>query len=124
MGHPEKLPKTKPSNPRTKLDSNVMTQSCPTPPQSRRKFFLSPKALRSPFAHRMGRHQSGDSAVSGKRNEILIYKKGNVRCFEGGLCGLVQYPDKLNTTQYESRMESKTLSFIKNRKTLIHSLFN
>ncbi|KAK4881567.1 hypothetical protein RN001_004886 [Aquatica leii] len=63
LGHPEKLPKTRPSNPRNRTD-HVMTQSCPTPPQSRRKFFLSPKALRSSFAQRAARQAGGDSAVS------------------------------------------------------------
>ncbi|KAJ8927396.1 hypothetical protein NQ314_020175 [Rhamnusium bicolor] len=64
VGHPEKLPKTRPTNPRNRLDQGVMTQSCPTPPQSRRKFFLSPKALRSPFLNRNTRLQ-GDAALSG-----------------------------------------------------------
>ncbi|XP_017783609.1 PREDICTED: protein TANC2 isoform X2 [Nicrophorus vespilloides] len=71
-GHPEKLPKTRPSNPRVRPSSerenhqqNVMTQSCPTPPQSRRRYFLSPKALRSPFGQRAASRQtSGDSAFS------------------------------------------------------------
>ncbi|CAH0559167.1 unnamed protein product [Brassicogethes aeneus] len=65
LGHPEKLPKTRPSNPRIKLDHGVMTQSCPTPPQLRKKFFLSPKGLRSPFSARSSRQSSAaDSAVS------------------------------------------------------------
>ncbi|XP_019865563.2 protein TANC2-like isoform X2 [Aethina tumida] len=63
FGHPEKLPKTRPSNPRIKLDQGAMTQSCPTPPQLRKKFFLSPKALRSPFSGR-NRQPSNDSALS------------------------------------------------------------
>ncbi|KAH1022745.1 hypothetical protein HUJ04_012093 [Dendroctonus ponderosae] len=60
VGHPENLPKTRPSNPRLRPE---MTQSCPTPPQSRRKFFLSPKAIRSPFLSRNWRQQS-DAAMS------------------------------------------------------------
>lgn len=69
LGHPEKLPKTRPSNPRTRVDAGVMSQSCPTPPQSRRKFFLmSPKGLRSPFMQRIGRQPAGDTALSGKYN--------------------------------------------------------
>ncbi|XP_071055582.1 protein TANC2 isoform X2 [Onthophagus taurus] len=59
-GHPEKLPKTKP---RSRLDQGIMTQSCPTPPQSRRKFFLNPKGLRSPFTSRSVKQQ-GDVALS------------------------------------------------------------
>lgn len=56
--HPEKPPK----NPRPR-QQGVMTQSCPTPPQARKKFFLGPKALiRSPFLGRSSRHQE---AVSG-----------------------------------------------------------
>lgn len=34
----------------------TLAQSCPTPPHTRRRFFLSPKSLRSPFGHRGGRH--------------------------------------------------------------------
>lgn len=34
----------------------TLAQSCPTPPHTRRRFFLSPKSLRSPFGHRAGRH--------------------------------------------------------------------
>ncbi|XP_015833767.1 protein TANC2 isoform X2 [Tribolium castaneum] len=64
LGHPEKLPKTRPSNPRTRVDQGVMTQSCPTPPQTRRKFFLSPKGLRSPFGQRNARQAPVDSASS------------------------------------------------------------
>ncbi|XP_068912887.1 protein TANC2 isoform X2 [Tenebrio molitor] len=64
LGHPEKLPKTRPTNPRTRVDQGVMTQSCPTPPQTRRKFFLSPKALRSPFSQRNSRQPPVDSASS------------------------------------------------------------
>ncbi|XP_018576381.1 protein TANC2 isoform X2 [Anoplophora glabripennis] len=63
-GHPEKLPKTRPTNPRNRLDQGVMTQSCPTPPQSRRKFFLSPKGLRSPFVSRNARQQGDVAALS------------------------------------------------------------
>ncbi|GLH00293.1 Uncharacterized protein GBIM_06713 [Gryllus bimaculatus] len=36
-----------------------MTQSCPTPPQTRRRFFLSPKALRSPWGQR-GPREAGE----------------------------------------------------------------
>uniref|UniRef100_A0A8D9ESN6 Protein TANC2 n=1 Tax=Cacopsylla melanoneura TaxID=428564 RepID=A0A8D9ESN6_9HEMI len=43
----------------------VMTQSCPTPPQNRRKFFLSPKSIRSPFALRSNNSRvSSDTALS------------------------------------------------------------
>ncbi|XP_037301292.1 uncharacterized protein LOC119191507 [Manduca sexta] len=38
-----------------------LAQSCPTPPHTRRRFFLSPKSLRSPFGQR-ARH-SHDSHV-------------------------------------------------------------
>lgn len=65
-GHPEKLPKTKPSNPRTRLEQGVMSQSCPTPPQSRRKFLFNTKGLRSPFVSRASRQANGDTALSGK----------------------------------------------------------
>ncbi|KAL4707589.1 hypothetical protein ACJJTC_001634 [Scirpophaga incertulas] len=38
-----------------KQPSNL-AQSCPTPPHTRRRFFLSPKSLRSPFSQRASRH--------------------------------------------------------------------
>ncbi|XP_069358000.1 protein TANC2 isoform X3 [Maniola hyperantus] len=38
-----------------KQPSNL-AQSCPTPPHTRRRFFLSPKSLRSPFGQRSSRH--------------------------------------------------------------------
>ncbi|XP_044740746.1 protein TANC2 isoform X2 [Chrysoperla carnea] len=41
----------KKTNVAVELNGN-MSQSCPTPPQSRRRFFLSPKAIRSPFSQR------------------------------------------------------------------------
>lgn len=63
IGHPEKLPKIRPKNAKNRLEQNVMTQSCPTPPQSRRKFFLNPKAIRSPFLGR-GWRQQADGAMS------------------------------------------------------------
>ncbi|XP_067012508.1 protein TANC2 isoform X2 [Anabrus simplex] len=58
---PSRLPKSRPSPARSlrQNDSccgaqgNVMTQSCPTPPQNRRRFFLSPKSLRSPWGQRV-----------------------------------------------------------------------
>ncbi|XP_049872678.1 protein TANC2 isoform X4 [Pectinophora gossypiella] len=34
----------------------TLAQSCPTPPHTRRRFFLSPKSLRSPFGQRSSRH--------------------------------------------------------------------
>ncbi|CAH1182734.1 unnamed protein product [Phyllotreta striolata] len=58
VGHPEKLPKTRPSNSRHRpSDQNIMTQSCPTPPQTRRKFYLGPKALKSPLLARGAKQQ-------------------------------------------------------------------
>ncbi|XP_044761328.1 protein TANC2 isoform X3 [Coccinella septempunctata] len=62
--HPEKLPKTRPSNSRFRTDQNVMVQSCPTPPQSRRKFFLSPKALRNSITQSQSERQSVESTMS------------------------------------------------------------
>ncbi|CAH2046614.1 unnamed protein product, partial [Iphiclides podalirius] len=46
---PMRLPKP-PKQPST------LAQSCPTPPHNRRRFFLSPKSLRSPFGQRASRH--------------------------------------------------------------------
>ncbi|XP_008179715.1 protein TANC2 isoform X1 [Acyrthosiphon pisum] len=42
----------------------VMTQSCPTPPQSRRKFFLSPKTIRNQWSMRSGSRSPSDNALS------------------------------------------------------------
>lgn len=44
-----------------------LTNNCPTPPHTRRRFFLSPKALRSPFAQR--RHHENRVPLSGKLHE-------------------------------------------------------
>ncbi|XP_054264581.1 protein TANC2 isoform X4 [Macrosteles quadrilineatus] len=44
--------------------SNVMTQSCPTPPQNRKKFFLSPKSLRSSWGLRGSSRAPADNALS------------------------------------------------------------
>ncbi|XP_061714025.1 protein TANC2 isoform X2 [Cydia pomonella] len=49
--NPTRLPKP------PKQPTNLV-QSCPTPPHTRRRFFLSPKSLRSPFAQRASRHSS------------------------------------------------------------------
>ncbi|XP_047531447.1 protein TANC2 isoform X2 [Vanessa atalanta] len=46
---PTRLPKP-PKQP------SSLAQSCPTPPHTRRRFFLSPKSLRSPFGQRSSRH--------------------------------------------------------------------
>lgn len=55
------------AKPKTELPGGNMTQSCPTPPQNRKKFFLSPKTIRSPFTQRTAvRHQpqsSGDNSI-------------------------------------------------------------
>nr|CAD7260033.1 unnamed protein product [Timema shepardi] len=51
---PNRLPKTRPPTSRSGslARQDVMTQSCPTPPQNRRKFFLSPKSLRGAWGQR------------------------------------------------------------------------
>lgn len=87
---PTRLPKTRPSNPKTgsgpqqllqQQQQDAMSQSCPTPtpPQGRRRFFLSPKALRSPFSQRAsGRQQRAHEAMSGKIaiKYYMVYKTG------------------------------------------------
>lgn len=56
---PMRLPK--PPKPTT------LAQSCPTPPHTRRRFFLSPKSLRSPFGQRSSRHSHENHVpLSGK----------------------------------------------------------
>nr|CAD7458980.1 unnamed protein product [Timema tahoe] len=51
---PNRLPKTRPPTSRSGslARQDVMTQSCPTPPQNRRKFFLSPKSLRGAWGQK------------------------------------------------------------------------
>ncbi|CAB3254478.1 unnamed protein product [Arctia plantaginis] len=56
-----------------KQPSNL-AQSCPTPPHTRRRFFLSPKSLRSPFGHR-ARH-SHDNHVPLSDDEGGHIKQG------------------------------------------------
>ncbi|XP_060525151.1 protein TANC2 isoform X2 [Cylas formicarius] len=75
VGHPEKLPKTRPSNARARIEQNAMTQSCPTPPQTRRKFFLSPRAIRNPFVGRNWRQQ-GDAALSASMTSSTTSTEG------------------------------------------------
>ncbi|XP_025416636.1 protein TANC2 isoform X4 [Sipha flava] len=55
---PSRLPR-----PNRNLDE-VMTQSCPTPPQNRRKFFLSPKTIRNQWSMRSGSRSPSDNALS------------------------------------------------------------
>ncbi|XP_072382965.1 protein TANC2 isoform X2 [Diabrotica undecimpunctata] len=64
VGHPEKLPKTRPSNLRHRApEQNIMTQSCPTPPQARKKFYLGAKGLKSPLLSRGVRQEPALSAA-------------------------------------------------------------
>ncbi|CAK1585162.1 unnamed protein product [Parnassius mnemosyne] len=42
--------------PKPPKQPSSLAQSCPTPPHTRRRFFLSPKSLRSPFGQRASRH--------------------------------------------------------------------
>lgn len=45
----------------------TLAQSCPTPPHTRRRFFLSPKSLRSPFGQRSSRRSHENHVpLSGK----------------------------------------------------------
>uniref|UniRef100_A0A0K8T6K2 RING-type domain-containing protein n=2 Tax=Lygus hesperus TaxID=30085 RepID=A0A0K8T6K2_LYGHE len=44
--------------------ANPMTNSCPTPPQGRKKFFLSPRGLRSPWGLRSNARVPSDNALS------------------------------------------------------------
>ncbi|KAL0269173.1 UNVERIFIED_CONTAM: hypothetical protein PYX00_006985 [Menopon gallinae] len=65
---PSRTAKTKPSRTIDLYDIGDagMTQSCPTPPQSRRRFFLSPKTLRAPWGlvSKLAQSQSnGESPV-------------------------------------------------------------
>lgn len=95
---PTRLPKTRPSNPKTgsgpqqllQQQQDAMSQSCPTPtpPQGRRRFFLSPKALRSPFSQRAsGRQQRAHEAMSGKiASKYMVYIRLDDRHDAGKLC--------------------------------------
>ncbi|KOB78564.1 Rolling pebbles, partial [Operophtera brumata] len=44
-------------------------QSCPTPPHTRRRFFLSPKSLRSPFGQRTRHSHENQVPLSGLPEE-------------------------------------------------------
>ncbi|XP_050543251.1 protein TANC2 isoform X2 [Daktulosphaira vitifoliae] len=57
---PSRLPK-----PNRLLETNdVMTQSCPTPPQSRRRFFLNPKTIKNQWSMRSGSRSPSDNTLS------------------------------------------------------------
>lgn len=56
---PMRLPKP------PKQPSNL-AQSCPTPPHTRRRFFLSPKSLRSPFGQRARHSHDNHVPLSGE----------------------------------------------------------
>ncbi|XP_012276088.1 protein TANC1 isoform X2 [Orussus abietinus] len=59
-----------PSQPRHK--SQFMAQSCPTPPNQRKRFFLSPKVLRSPFAPQRAARRSAASGDQGNDNPSAL----------------------------------------------------
>ncbi|XP_066906221.1 protein TANC2 isoform X5 [Halyomorpha halys] len=59
---PSRLPK--PGKDSCNHPGNVMTQSCPTPPQGRKKFFLSPKTLRNHWGLRSSSRVPSDNALS------------------------------------------------------------
>ncbi|XP_050420665.1 protein TANC2 isoform X3 [Adelges cooleyi] len=53
--------------PNRMLETNdVMTQSCPTPPQSRRRFFLNPKTIKNQWSMRSGSRSPSDNALSAR----------------------------------------------------------
>ncbi|VVD04724.1 unnamed protein product [Leptidea sinapis] len=56
--------------PKPPKQTSTLAQSCPTPPHTRRRFFLSPKSLRSPFGQRSSRHsQENHVPLSGLPEE-------------------------------------------------------
>lgn len=52
--------------PKPPKQSTNLVQSCPTPPHTRRRFFLSPKSLRSPFSQRARHSHDNHVPLSGK----------------------------------------------------------
>ncbi|XP_046487873.1 protein TANC2 isoform X1 [Neodiprion pinetum] len=71
-GKPPRTPTDTPSrccSPAPPSKAAVMSQSCPTPPQQRRRFFLSPKVLRSPFGHRNSSAHQQHPASTEQSNE-------------------------------------------------------
>lgn len=62
---PHRLPKP------PKQPSNL-AQSCPTPPHTRRRFFLSPKSLRSPFGQRARHSHDNHVPLSGKSHALVL----------------------------------------------------
>lgn len=77
---PARLPKTRPS--RTPDSGDGMTQSCPTPPTTRR--FFSPKTLRAPWGlmSRIGQsnsvHVENNVALSGSLSPFFSLMVGTV----------------------------------------------
>lgn len=60
--------------PKPPKQSSSLAQSCPTPPHTRRRFFLSPKSLRSPFGQRGNRHSHENHVpLSGKSARNLSF---------------------------------------------------
>ncbi|KAJ0183116.1 hypothetical protein K1T71_001092 [Dendrolimus kikuchii] len=55
--------------PKPPKQTSNLVQSCPTPPHTRRKFFLSPKSLRSPFGQRARNSHDGHVPLSGLPEE-------------------------------------------------------
>ncbi|XP_063983785.1 protein TANC2 isoform X2 [Diachasmimorpha longicaudata] len=69
-GKPPVLPELIGSQSRHK--TQVMAQSCPTPPNQRRRFFLSPKNLKSPFTPQRSRRGGGPTPEQGNDNPSAL----------------------------------------------------
>ncbi|XP_015109906.1 protein TANC2 isoform X2 [Diachasma alloeum] len=69
-GKPPVLPELIASQSRHK--AQVMAQSCPTPPNQRRRFFLSPKGLKSPFTPQRSRRGAAPPPEQGNDNPSAL----------------------------------------------------
>lgn len=99
-----------------KQPSNL-AQSCPTPPHTRRRFFLSPKSLRSPFGHRARHSHDNHVPLSGEyiARTIFIFAYPWARAWFSRIYivaqTLVTPLDTLNTLLMPYRVMLKSHSF-------------
>nr|CAD7589249.1 unnamed protein product [Timema genevievae] len=97
---PNRLPKTRPPTSRSGslARQDVMTQSCPTPPQNRRKFFLSPKSLRGAWG------QKGDQVGPPRLPADIVDNPSALSDDEGGSIRPVGHTKKSSQSDLYMRL--------------------
>nr|CAD7432742.1 unnamed protein product [Timema monikensis] len=97
---PNRLPKTRPPTSRSGslARQDVMTQSCPTPPQNRRKFFLSPKSLRGAWG------QKGDQVGPPRLQADIVDNPSALSDDEGGSIRPVGHTKKSSQSDLYMRL--------------------